>query len=201
MPRASSQLNSAVRALPTCSWPVGLGANRTRIDQLMLMRIRRTRTAAGSDRLRSSAIAWTAIASPRPTASTPSLVLPLMLTRVGVDAERRGDATRASRRRRSRASGARAITVTSTLPTSKPLLGDERDGAPQQVEARRRPSSADRCRESAGRCRPAPAAPRIASVTAWQTTSASECPSAPRSNGIVTPPRISGRPSTSRCRS
>src|SRR5262249_21289544 len=31
-PRASSQLNSAVRALPTCSCPVGLGANRTLIQ-------------------------------------------------------------------------------------------------------------------------------------------------------------------------
>ena len=30
-PRASSQLNSAVRALPTCRWPVGDGAKRTRI--------------------------------------------------------------------------------------------------------------------------------------------------------------------------
>src|SRR5262249_43591890 len=30
-PRASSQLNSAVRALPTWSMPVGLGAKRTRI--------------------------------------------------------------------------------------------------------------------------------------------------------------------------
>ena len=31
-PRASSQLKSAVRALPTWSWPVGLGANRTLIS-------------------------------------------------------------------------------------------------------------------------------------------------------------------------
>src|SRR5689334_6739451 len=30
-PRASSQLKSAVRALPTCRWPVGLGAKRTLI--------------------------------------------------------------------------------------------------------------------------------------------------------------------------
>src|ERR687898_2609582 len=30
-PRASNQLNKAVRALPTCRWPVGLGAKRTRI--------------------------------------------------------------------------------------------------------------------------------------------------------------------------
>jgi hypothetical protein len=33
-PRASSQLNSAVRALPTCRWPVGLGANLTRTIKL-----------------------------------------------------------------------------------------------------------------------------------------------------------------------
>src|SRR4029453_17223959 len=32
LPRASSQLKSAVRALPTCSWPVGLGANRSLIS-------------------------------------------------------------------------------------------------------------------------------------------------------------------------
>ena len=67
LPRASSQLKSAVRALPTCSCPVGLGANRTRM-------------ALGLAR-RSSATACAAIASPRPTASTPSLVLPLTLTR------------------------------------------------------------------------------------------------------------------------
>ena len=33
-PRASSQLKSAVRTLPTCKCPVGLGANLTRIIQL-----------------------------------------------------------------------------------------------------------------------------------------------------------------------
>src|SRR2546427_3610163 len=30
-PRAINQLKSAVRALPTCSWPVGLGANLRRM--------------------------------------------------------------------------------------------------------------------------------------------------------------------------
>ena len=35
-PRASSQLKSAVRALPTCSWPVGLGAKRTRMTELTI---------------------------------------------------------------------------------------------------------------------------------------------------------------------
>src|SRR5262249_38552859 len=35
-PRASSQLKSAVRALPTCRLPVGLGAKRTRMPALHL---------------------------------------------------------------------------------------------------------------------------------------------------------------------
>src|SRR5262245_3076247 len=33
--RANAQLNSAVRAPPTCRWPVGLGAKRTRTGSLM----------------------------------------------------------------------------------------------------------------------------------------------------------------------
>ena len=41
---------------------------------------------------------------------------------------------------------------------------------------------------------PSAAAPRIASVIAWASTSASEWPSSPNSHGTVTPPRISGRP-------
>src|SRR4030088_1426296 len=35
-PRASSQLNSAVRAFPTWRYPVGLGAKRTRLGVLSL---------------------------------------------------------------------------------------------------------------------------------------------------------------------
>jgi hypothetical protein len=35
-PRANSQLNSAVRAPPTCKYPVGEGANRTRICPAVL---------------------------------------------------------------------------------------------------------------------------------------------------------------------
>ena len=52
------------------------------------------------------------------------------------------------------------------------------------------------CGSVSGKCRPmspSDAAPRIASVAAWQAASASEWPSAPRSDGIVTPPRTSGR--------
>ena len=43
------------------------------------------------------------------------------------------------------------------------------------------------------------AAPSSASMTACRSTSASEWPSSPRSNGMSTPPRISFLPSTSRC--
>src|SRR6267378_1008510 len=50
---------------------------------------------------------------------------------------------------------------------------------------------------------PRPAAPRMASVRACATASASECPTSPRGWGISTPPRMSRRPSASvkRCES
>ena len=41
---------------------------------------------------------------------------------------------------------------------------------------------------------PSPAAPSIASATAWATTSASLWPARPAAPGTVTPPRTSGRP-------
>src|SRR5262249_57743285 len=37
--RAKSQLKSAVRAPPTCRWPVGLGANRTRTGTATSVRL------------------------------------------------------------------------------------------------------------------------------------------------------------------
>ena len=46
---------------------------------------------------------------------------------------------------------------------------------------------------------PRPAAPSSASTIACVSTSASEWPASPRSPGISTPPRISGRPSSKRC--
>src|SRR5262245_14423425 len=48
---------------------------------------------------------------------------------------------------------------------------------------------------------PRPAAPRSASVTACSTTSASEWPTRPCAESMRTPPRMSGRPSASRCES
>src|SRR5690606_5272906 len=55
-----------------------------------------------------------------------------------------------------------------------------------------------------GKCAPmspSAAAPRIASVTAWATASASEWPASPRSCGISTPPSTRRRPSAKRCES
>src|SRR2546422_1656575 len=78
----------------------------------------------------------------------------------------------------------------------------------------RRYAHLSRSRESASRQRgsvggnicpmsPRPAAPRMASVRACATASASECPTSPRGEGISTPPRMSLRPSPSakRCES
>src|SRR5690349_364542 len=48
---------------------------------------------------------------------------------------------------------------------------------------------------------PKPAAPRSASVRAWATTSASECPASPCRWGTATPPRINFRRSANRCES
>ena len=141
-PRASSQLNSAVRALPTCRWPVGLGAKRTRMA---------SSTARPAT---STATACAAIASPRPTASTPSLVLPLTLTavdatpstppaaaRIAVDMRRElrpleHDRDVGARRPTSRA---RATMATARASRSRPGASFQRRIG---------------VRESAGRCRP-----------------------------------------------
>ena len=111
-PCASSQLNSAVRALPTCRCPVGDGAKRTRITWGSRgsrgSRVQGSRfTVHGSQgsqfRRVSSATAWAAIASPRPTASTPFVGLPLH-----ADAIRRGSPRRAPAGRGSSAGAARS---------------------------------------------------------------------------------------------
>src|SRR3954452_12985681 len=126
------------------------------------------------DRLLTSAMACAAIASPRPTASTPSLVLPLMLTRdasipIAAETAIRIASTWSLIFGRSR------ITVTSMLPTSSP-------SAATSATARRSRSRLEAPFQRAslsGKWGPRPpgdAAPRMASVTAWQTTSASECP-------------------------
>src|ERR1041384_1828045 len=50
LPRANSQLKSAVRALPTWRWPVGLGAKRRRIT-LRLRQRAHERDGMGGHRL------------------------------------------------------------------------------------------------------------------------------------------------------
>ena len=85
------------------------------------------------------------------------------------------------------------MTTTSTLTMSNPA---------SRTSAAARSSSMMldapfHCGSLSGKWRPmspSDAAPRIASVAAWHAASASEWPSAPSSDGIVTPPRTNGRP-------
>src|SRR3954462_5457509 len=79
----------------------------------------RARREPNSHRLLTNAIAWAAIASPRPTASTPSLVLALTLTRsTSVPRAFASDARIASMWPRS--FGFSSMMVTSTFPISNP---------------------------------------------------------------------------------
>ena len=172
LPRASSQLKSAVRALPTWRCPVGLGAKRTRINSDLTAQLsvsqRRARTACA------------AMASPRPTRVDAFVGLAL-----DADAVRR-------RRRAPPASVARmasmcgAASAARAIDASRPRCRPRIRGSARQrhrLDAAARGSSASFQPGSvSGKCRPmspSAAAPSTASVTAWQTTSASECPSAP----------------------
>src|SRR5262245_2957752 len=150
-------------------------------------------------KLLTNAIAWTAMASPRPISPRPSFVFPLMLTRSS-DTPR--TAARLARiwSMYGASLGRSRMTVASTLPTARPSARTTSTArlSRSTLEAPfHRGSVSEKWRPMS----PAPAAPRIASVTAWHTASASECPARPRSKGIVTPPRINGRPSTKRWRS
>ena len=72
-------------------------------------------------------------------------------------------------------------------PRSRPRIRarwTSRDCA-QAARCSTRPSTADRCPDSADRCRRRVRRRESRRSTAWQTTSASECPSAPRSDGTV----------------
>ena len=112
----------------------------------------------------SRATACAAIASPRPTASTPSFVLPLTLTRPASMPRRR----RARARIASRCGpifGRSRMTTTSTFATAKPGRGRGAATSREQLDARR----ALPPRIGVGIVLPdvaGPAAPRIASVTA-----------------------------------
>src|SRR5690606_25031939 len=145
------------------------------------------------------ATAWAAIASPRPTASTPSFVLPLTLT-----ADTSSPRTSATRWRIAGRCGT-SFGRSSTTVTSA-LAGRHPPAARIATErlSRSSPATSFHCGSVFGKCcpmSPRPVAPNSASASAWQTTSPSECPSGPRSDGSRSPARTSGRPSTSRCRS
>ena len=100
-----------------------------------------------------------------------------------------------------RSFGRWAITVTSTLPTRKPAAATRATAPEAGARCCRRPSTRRRCRERAGRCRRARPRRAPRRSRAWQTMSASEWPSRPRSNGTSTPASTSRRPGTRRCRS
>ena len=170
-PRASSQLNSAVRTLPTCRWPVGLGANRTRM---------RTQLQAPGCRLgpatRRRAPRSLRCGRARPTFS---FVLPLTLTAemsmpIAVARFARIAWTCGSNFGRS------AITTASTFDDR---VSGRRGRSRRRFAATRCCSAPFHFGSVSGKCwpiSPCAAAPRIASVTAWHSTSASECPSEPR---------------------
>ena len=130
LPCASSQLKSAVRALPTCSWPVGLGGDAHSESTRAVSSF-----VQSSGRHGHSATACAAMASPRPTASTPSFVFPLTLTRLDVDAERAGERS-LDRVDAAPIFGRSRMTTTSTFTTRKPRSRTSATRA-QQVDARR----------------------------------------------------------------
>jgi hypothetical protein len=163
-------------------------------------RARRLR-AAGRDRAAqragsSSATAMTATPSSRPTKPSLSPRVAFTLTRsapVPSAAARRSRISSLCGARR----GCSITTVASTFATRQPL------SASRAAVARRRPSeSASRQRSSeSGKWVPmssSAAAPSSASMTAWVSASASECPSRPRGWSMSTPPSTSRRPSAKR---
>ena len=188
--RASSQLKSAVRALPTCSCPVGLGANRTRTGGdggVVIAESAPPRARRSPGRRRSR---------PRPRWSCPSrsparpphCSAAARFSRICVARTAAASAApRSPRRRRWRRSSPPPATSDAACASSFTL------------------SAPFHCGSVSGKCRPmspSAAAPSTASVTAWHTTSASECPGKTAARtGSVTPPSTSGRPATSRCRS
>ena len=148
-----------------------------------------------------STTACAAIASPRPTASTPSLVLPLTLTAIDGDAEHVAPALARISSTCGASFGRSRITVTSTFATRPARRRDDRDGAREQVEARR----------------VLPARIGVRKVPADVAGAGGAEASRRRARGTrrrrrsgragrgradsVTPASTSGRPSTSRCRS
>ena len=112
------------------------------------MRSRRSRS--GCDR--SSATAWAAIASPRPDRVDAFVGLALDADAVGVDAERVGDGSRASRRR-SRASFGRS-SDDRRRRRCRPRSPCSRDDAPPRARSRSRLDASFHRGSVSGKCRP-----------------------------------------------
>ena len=178
LPCASSQLKSAVRALPTCSWPVGLGANLTRILQSSVGN-RQSSVAIGSpsrqsvsrqssvvslqSRQQCDGVGGDGLASSDGVDALVRFCLHADPARIDCPARRRVEIR--WRRGAARSSGARG---SRRRPRSR-SPARVRAPARRLPRAARRstpPSIADRYPDSAGRCRRPCAAPRIASVTA-----------------------------------
>src|SRR5204863_883107 len=147
----------------------------------------------------SSAIASAAMPSPRPIAPRRSEVFALTLTwsgRIARSAARFATIVGMC----SAIFGASARMVASTLAIENPASRI----LPPTSRRKVRLSAFLYFGSLSGKCRPmspSAAAPRSASHTAWTSTSASECPARPFSNGMFTPPRMSFRPFTSACTS
>ena len=140
------------------------------------------------------ATAMHAIPSPRPIAPMPSLVVALTLT--GAPSASREARLHLGPVRRQ----LRLLADQAGVDVERRCPGACRAPCAAGRASRRRASARRRAGSASPRS-PSPAAPSSASITAWVSTSASECPARPRSCSISTPPRISDSPSTKRCES
>src|SRR5208337_3277516 len=147
----------------------------------------------------SVAITWAAMASPRPTASTPSLVLAF---RWIFSTGTLKDFASASRifGKCGPSLGRSRITTASTYSMAKCFSSRSFRACSRNsrlLEPFHLGSLSGKCVPIS----PSPAAPNSASQSACATTSPSECPTGPFSHGTSIPPTISLRPSARRCRS
>src|SRR3990170_3974299 len=148
-----------------------------------------------------SSVATAMTASPRPLPIQPmrSFVFPLTITAPGSTPS--APASLARIRSRWRLSAGRSqITVTSAWVGRHPASATRRT-ASRSISMESRPALAGSVSGKSSPMSPTPAPPRIASVTAWATASASEWPTRVTSAGIFTPARSTPSPSAKRCES
>ena len=185
--RASSQLKSAVRALPTWSWPGGAG-RKPHAER---------RASGHSSRIERHGVGGDGLAGARGIHAFVGLALDAHLLHAAP--ERRGQ-VRADLRDYRQQFRASAITTTSTLVTAT------RPRAPasavrEQLHAVGALPLAGPCRGNDGRCPQAPRHPTRRRSPHGTPRRRPSGPASPSSNGMVTPPSTSGRPATRRCRS